>query len=54
MENKLEEAMRKLSEAAEVFGFNIVIPQGNGDDNVDYILLVNPDKADEIIEKLEK
>jgi hypothetical protein len=54
MENKLEEAMQKLSEAAEVFGFQIVIPNANSEDNVDYILLVNPDKADEIIEKLEK
>jgi hypothetical protein len=54
MGNKLEEAMKKLSEAAEAMGFEIIIPNGNDDENVNYILLVNPDKADEIIEKLEK
>jgi hypothetical protein len=50
----LEKAIDHLAKAAELLGWQIVFPNGNDEENVDYVLLVNPDKADEIVEKLEK
>lgn len=51
MNEEQVKAVKAIAEAAELLGWQIVF---NQDEDINYILIVNPEVADEIIEKLEK
>ena len=52
-DENLNEAHQKIGEAAELLGWELIIPNGDEDSEVEYLILVKPGKADEILEKLE-
>lgn len=53
MDSDLEEALQKIGEAAQILGWELIIPNGNEDEEVEYLVLVKPERAAEILEKLE-
>ena len=50
----LNEALKKIGEAAELLGWELIIPNGDEDSEVEYLILAKPDKVDELVEKLEQ
>lgn len=47
-----EKAVKLISEAAKLLGWNVIIP--NSSDDVNYIVICKDEVADSIAEKLEK